>query len=332
MATERALFPDMATVILYLPPWALPWLVPLGFISISWIRPVWWTLLLVAIAGSLIILKHALGLHRRILLWLGAFTSVFGAEWEIIKHGQIAPFLLLAIAFTVLSLKRGSQVSAGLSLSVLALKPHFLLPLVMFLLGARRYKTVLFTLIGIAIVFALSWFLVGAPGYESYGRLLSYSMSNRTWMAPDVGPTLRGQMLRLFPFADVPVLVVSSIVLAITYGVLWLFGMWFRGNSQWVECWLILALPIGIVTSLHCHNYDLILLLPTIAALIGTGLTVSSLLTIPVICVGFTFLAPVYGKLHYDYLLRGGLVNPFFLVLVLFSAAVTYWAMKQVRQ
>jgi hypothetical protein len=82
------------------------------------------------------------------------------------------------------------------------------------------------------------------------------------------------------------------------------------------------------VTSIYCHNYDLLLLVPVVAALISLGFFVRAPLAARVIVFicGFIFLMPVYGRIHYYYLLRGGVWNPFVFALLLFSGVMLYVA------
>ena len=324
LPAEKLLFPGGGPV-LYVPPLGLPWLLPFGLIPLSIIRVFWWTTLIACVGASLLILQRTFKFAPRALVWFGFYVSVFGAEWEVIKHGQIAPFLLLGISLAALSFRLKKDSLAGFCLSILFLKPQYLFPTAAFLIGARRYKIVLPMVLVAALFLLISWFAIGSEGFNSYSLLMSSSLQNRHYMAPEWGPTIRGQLLLLFPSADQPVLVCASIVLILTCGALFLLGRRFGRSPQWLENWLIISFPLGIVTSLHCHNYDLILLIPAFAAILSKGnfkkLPLAARVVIPLWAV--LFIVPIYPKIQYDFLLERIIVwNPFFFSMLALSAAM----------
>ena len=318
-AAEKALFPWMKaeSIVLYLPPFAVPWLVPSGFVPEAAIGPVWWLSLLISTVGALALLRNCFGLSERALLWTGTILSAFGPEWESIKHGQLAPFLLLSLSLAIWALKRDHPRLCAGAFSFLLLKPHLLLPFLAYLTGARRYRPILYLALPAALLIGLSLLMVGPAGYKDYQALMSYSFVHRQWMAPEAGPTIRGQLLRFLGDQDALVLNVSSTVSALTLVALFAAGRRLSASEQWLEKGVIMSVPLALVTALHCHNYDLLLLLPPFIALTGSTFIqkLPRLALLSLILPGTIFMMPFYNKIHYEYLLTGGKLNPFFLVL-----------------
>ncbi|HEY9793503.1 MAG TPA: hypothetical protein V6D22_24095, partial [Candidatus Obscuribacterales bacterium] len=83
-------------------------------------------------------------------------------------------------------------------------------------------------------------------------------------------------------------------------------------------------LPLGLLTSLHCHDYDLLLLLPGMASLTRTVFWRKlSDWTKGAFMIGIAaFVLPFYNDIHYGFLLHGGTINPHFLLLLGFSFAM----------
>jgi hypothetical protein len=96
---------------------------------------------------------------------------------------------------------------------------------------------------------------------------------------------------------------------------------WGRG-THWLAIGLLVAMPLGLLTSLHCHDYDLVLMIPSLVAYLKSGSTAMTprWLLVPTVVLVPAFLLPFYADIHYGYLLKGGLINPLFVGLVLYSA------------
>jgi hypothetical protein len=83
-------------------------------------------------------------------------------------------------------------------------------------------------------------------------------------------------------------------------------------------------MPLGLVTSLHCHDYDLLLLVPSAVALLKSSAArklpawtkLAGIAALPL------FLQPVYTYIHYDGLLKGMRINPLFIVLLIFAVVM----------
>ena len=107
-------------------------------------------------------------------------------------------------------------------------------------------------------------------------------------------------------------------------------GRQVKHRQDWLTIGLVVTMPIWIVTSLHCHNYDLLLLVPGLACVVGYHLY-RGMPRWPNLAASIAVLVmimPIYNKIHYDYLLKGGLINPFVIKLIV----MTFWSLQYVRK
>ncbi len=158
---------------LMLPPWTLPALVPLGWLSYHTARLLWFAsgLSLTIAAAELLWQIYAVpGLPD----WLPLLLALtFPANLSAIFDGQILPVILFCLAaFLRLSRSRHS-ILLGVSLLGLGIKPHltYLLALAagLFLLKEHRWKSLLTIAAGLLLSCALvAWWAPGAfPGYRA---------------------------------------------------------------------------------------------------------------------------------------------------------------------
>jgi hypothetical protein len=83
-------------------------------------------------------------------------------------------------------------------------------------------------------------------------------------------------------------------------------------------------MPLGLISALHSHLYDLLLLTPIVVLLAKNFAKIQRVRSLAYLaCLsGIPFLVPIYASIHYDYLLKGAKINPLFLSLLLLSVAV----------
>jgi len=330
---EQQFFAGQAGQVFYIPPPAA-WLVsPLGLFNPIACNIFWPLILILAVCGSLFLLQRSYNLSNRTMLWAAVALVYSGPEWESIRHGQLAPLLLLALCLALYFEKKNKTVLCAAALSLLLLKPQYLLPLFVFLLGAGRLKLVLYLVLDSVILAASSLIVLGKNCYIEYYNLLHYSAIHREWMKPEVGPTIRGQLLRFFPTADAQVLILSSILTAAFLLLCFWMGRHWQKHKNLFELGLLSVLPGSMLTALHCHNYDLLLLLPTCFVLCQCWRIKTFQ---PLVCKSFLslllFMLPIYSWIHYYYLLRGGIINPLFFSLVVFSWCCAIAAIKLVKE
>jgi hypothetical protein len=176
------------------PPWALPLVYPLGFLSLR----VGWVLWALLLLSCLVVSVHLLWIiygrpgNRRILLGYS-----FGPALLCLIFGQTSLFALLGLVL-FLRLHRTRPFLAGISLWLCALKPQLFLPfgvvLVAWVLISRCYKLLAGAAVAMAascaITFALdpsAWTqysqMARSSGIENeYIPCLSYLL--RAWLSP----------------------------------------------------------------------------------------------------------------------------------------------------
>jgi Glycosyltransferase family 87 len=321
-------------------------LAPLGFLPPSVADIVWFIFLIACVFVSIIVLKKTLGLQHKHVMRITGLLCLSGPEWEAIRHGQLTPPLLLSLCLALLSFSRTSSVlnapklkqkffdqsaASALALTPLLLKPQLAIPVIVFLIGAARYKVIaLLAALG-ALLNVVSLAVFGSSTFTAYFELLKRVKENRVWQAPEVTPTIRGQLLRFFPDADSAVMLASVAALCIAMICVYLIGRKFRKSPYWYEYLALGALPIGLFTALHCHNYDLLLLLPTIAVFVFGASTrdLSSKRKMAWLLAIVLFIMPIYNKVHYEYLLVGAPVNLLFIDLGVVALASVIWLLRR---
>lgn len=333
-AAQHELFPDMGqrVVGLYVPPFAAPLLAPVGWLPAGAADAFWTSALVLALVLSLFVLRAAFRLSVVQTLWLFAVLSLSGPAFESVRIGQLAPLLLLALSGALLALKADRPFLSGFLLGVLLLKPQQLAPLVAYWLGCRRCRPLIGLVASGIVLVVLSLLLLGSAGYDNYWRLVSGSVEHTFSMQPEVNPTVRGQLLRFFPYAKGAITLLAGAISIFSLAGILALGAHLRKASWWLEGGLIAAVPLGLVTSLHCHDYDLMLLVPTVAALVerSAGLKLPVWLPPAGVIVLTPYLLPLYTVVHNDYLLQGGgIVNPLFVCLLVAACTLLALTLKE---
>lgn len=334
--TEQAYFPSLNGRVIgfFVPPFALAWIAPIGSVPVEIAPYVWKALLLLAIALSLWLISSLYQLDKKAVFWLVAVSGFSGCLYEALRLDQLAPFLLLAVCVCIWALKKDRPIVAALCLTFLLLKPQEVLPFLVFLLGAKRYR-ILLTFVAIAAaVTVVGMIEIGGQGLLNYQQLMSNSVENSRFLQSDLAPTLRGQLYRLFPDLKTFSTIASSIVMLGALGVIFYAGRKFRLASGWVEAGLLVAFPLGLVSALYFFDYDLLILLPALVVLMKDQLQdrVPPLILLAIIVGGLIFMLPFSLFIHYDYLMKGGPVNPYFFALLVFAAWLVYFVFKNARE
>lgn len=315
-AEQKRLFAAMGerAVGLYVPPPALVWLLPLSAVPVRFVPTFWLVLLVAGLVVSVTMISRVFRLSPAQSLAIWSVSVISGPLYESIRIGQPAPLLLLSLCSAVWALQAGRPLPAGLALSFLLLKPQELLPFAVYLAGARRYRPLLVLLALTGLFLAISFWLVGAEGYSNYFHLLFDSVGNTVNMQPELTPTLRGQLLRLLPQSKWLATAISVAACLAVLTFIWLSGRQYARYKQWLEIGLVIAIPAGLASALHCHDYDLLLLIPAIVAADKLALfrRVPDAARLLTIACSTMLLLPLYKYIHYDWLLTGGLLNPIF--------------------
>lgn len=142
-------------------------------------------------------------------------------------------------------------------------------------------------------------------------------------MQPELNPTVRGQLLRLFPDAAPIIFTVTSALYLITIALGVFVGWKFRDRENALRLGALGFIPLALVASMHCHTYDLLLLVPTIIMIFNDSLIpFSQIWKLAVMLGTIVFVLPVSIEIQHNYLLKGGQLNPWFFLLVLLASAL----------
>lgn len=321
-AVEHQYFPTrQAQVGFFLPPWAAPFILPLAVVPVFLAKYLWPAFLFLFLPLSTIVLKRLFQLRAKGAAWLWNVMSLYAPTYEALRIGQLSPIFLFVISISAKLIQSGELALAGFALSTLSVKPQILLPITIFLLGVRRYR-LFFVILGFCILYLLlSIFLLGPGIIQSYIHTVG-DPANLPLMQPELNPTLRGQLLRFAsPYATVAAIafLLSSLLF------IFFLGRRVASSNAWVNALLMVVLPLGAVSSLHCHSYDLLVLIPGILAMCRAPFAkrfpaVLQLIAFPALGV---FMIPFAIYIHYDYLMKGGVINPMFVILFLYSLFIS---------
>jgi hypothetical protein len=321
---EKELFPMLTRGIgLFLPPLAVPLLAPIALLPLNLAPVLWTSILSVALVLAIFGLARYFGLQRQALAWLIGLTMLSGPACEGLRIGQLAPLLLFVLVAFMHFARAGKSVPAGVSLALLVLKPQQMFPLIIYLIGAKKFR-VLSIAAGVVIALTLlSLPFFGMDGYMQYLKVVS-DKANLFAMQPELNATIRGQVLRFTGYgSNIPTIAGICALLGFTVFA-FLLGRRYKDDSRWLEAMMAGAMPLGLATSMHCHDYDLLLLIPGVVALARGTFNFGKWSPIVAAIAGAVFLQPFYAEIHYSYLKSGAPLNPHFIALFV-AALICAW-------
>ena len=263
---EHTHFPKMKEepVRFCFPPFSLPLFLPVGLLQPNIAHYGWTILSVIAFCLSSFTLRKTFDIPVKRAFWFVVLLPIMGPFCQSIIMGQPSFFLLLGLAGATFTLKRGHPYWAALSMVALIPKPHLALPVCIFLLGARKFKTV-FALAGIGIILLATTLLnPGFEAYVNYASFMKYANQHPEVMNLPGCVTIRTQLLRFFPQFYEAVGIVSLGVFAGGLALLAWLGNKFKNRQDWLEIASLVSMPVGFVTTLYVHPYDLLLFLPSI--------------------------------------------------------------------
>ncbi|MDX2107969.1 MAG: glycosyltransferase family 87 protein [Candidatus Melainabacteria bacterium] len=314
----------------FLAPFSLPWLWPLHLVPANIFIAVWTVFLGLALLASLLILAKTFNLQIGQTAWFCAFLFLSGSTYESLRIGQLAPLLILSFSSALFFARKEKWWLVGIALSLLILKPQELLPIAVALVAGGRWKWIpAFATCGL-ILLGLSYLMIGAEGYAGYSEIMRDIYNNNNSLHTELAPTIRGQLLLLFPQMVGPITTITTVINFAGIALIALFSRKLKDSPHWMDYTFFAALPFACVTALYWHSYDLLLLMPVFAIAMKNSLQkeipIWLLLTLlPLVAI---FILPTYILVHYNYLLAGSKFNPFFLAMLVFTVVCSYIAIK----
>jgi hypothetical protein len=275
------------------PPWAIPFILPLGMFSYR-VAFAWWTVFSVVVVTGCVA-----AVWRRIekpeSLFSILFPLIFGPTIVLLMLGQWTVLVLLGITGFLISIERRQDWLAGAFLLLVMGKPHvallFLLAIGLWIFQTRRWKISYST----ALSLAVSSVVVLTLNPHVFTQFLERTREVVDERVPYPNPggmlyTISGHhMLAILP----------QIV-----GVLWLLTYWCRRRLVWD--WNtdgMLVLVSSIACSYYSYPYDEVLVLPALVTAFVTGNKRIFLVCFAFINLGYGFyLFQIAGILGFGYM------------------------------
>lgn len=170
---ERSVgFPsDLAAQVMANPPWVLPLVLPLGFLSPRTGLLLWSALLLASLVASVRMVWVMHGRPKTQVKFLG---YTFAPALACLISGQVSIFLLLGLVL-FLRLHRSRPFLAGISLWLCMLKPHLFLPfgavLLVWVVTTKTYRVLAGTAAALAVTTAVA-FILDPHAWARYRQMM----------------------------------------------------------------------------------------------------------------------------------------------------------------
>lgn len=264
LAEQRTLgWAQQKPLMMWNPPWTLPWLMPLSSLPFWTARAVWFlvSLGLVLVIADWFWRQYGGRDSRRWVSWVA--TLLFIPVGTSLFLGQITPFVLAGAAAFLWCVQKKRPFCAGIATLPLAIKPHLLYLFWIFLLfwivKEKRWRVVG----GVCAAFAVSSLiviLVNPAVFVDYYRALGSPSGPEVWQTPTWGMAL----LMLFPNAGEWVRYLPSAL-----GVIAACGLWraWRHSFDWRRHFPIIAL-FSVTTSSFSWMFDWVVLLPVVVIML----------------------------------------------------------------
>ena len=234
----------------------------------------WFIINIVLLGTTLILLRPRLPHLKTRFHWVLIGAAAFMPIIRTLYDGQDSILLLLLFTLTFLALEDGRDALAGCALALGTFKPHEVLPLLLCLVAARKWKSVAgFAATGAGLM-VISAAVMGWRVLLDYPRFLLLQFAQRPSALAGVYPAhmsnLRGfaftcwRTLHLPQSAIYPVVAVVSLVLLAV-----LLCAWARrpDTRQDLRLLFALALTITVLIGFQMYYYDLAVL--TLALLLA---------------------------------------------------------------
>jgi len=229
---------------------------------------VWNVISLICFVAGIAQLVRYYRLHEQsdfeVLTFLILFYLPFSAT---LLQGQNTAVAFLFLVLSFLSFKRGSELKAGIWLSLVLVKFQLLPVMLLVLLFKRRWQALLGFCVGGFVLTLISLGVVGWEGLLRYLKLLSEMPQwvNRFGLNPLGADCIRGQMFLLFhntlPGAIPGMTILLDVMLVIVLFRCWK-GQW-NAQSEFFDLKFALLIIVGLLVAPHVNFHDqAFLLLP----------------------------------------------------------------------
>jgi hypothetical protein len=297
---------------------------------------VWYGMLILLSVGALWLLAETWQLSWKVVVLAAAGMAVAGPFVESVTSGQAVPLMLFGLSLLIWSASRERPRIAGMAMALFVLKLQLLLPIIAFLIGCRRYAHACWFGITAGALVILSLLFPGLASYRSYYELITGPFfGNPQIMRPELNPTFRGQMLRVFELGSIQqewIFDFSAAIMVIALVGFFAVGRHVAKSRDWLMRGLLIVLPVGFITAFHVQNYDLLILVPLFVYLVQRWTSIPPVVQAATIVTGVVLYNPVYKALAHGYFGHPeAVVNLLFIMLLVLSAGLGLFAWKPRR-
>ncbi len=249
------------------PPLVMPAFVIFSFLSPADAKLLSEAVGITATLIALLLLAELLNFSIKETTTLILLTAFVVPYWSVIRIHKPTPIILLGLCLTLFLLKKNKTRATAFSTVLCLVKPQVFLPFLAFATGARQFKYLLVTAcVGLALALA-SLPLFGIEGWTAYVHLLMKMSSEPLIVGVTDMPTLKGLLYRL---AVDPA--IANFVSSLCFGATLCFLVWlgnrFVSRSEWWLPAVAASSILGLITGIHAHLYDFVMIIPAIAILL----------------------------------------------------------------
>lgn len=250
---------DPHPLMMWNPPWSLPFMLPLYYVSYWSGRALWHLLgiLIIFYSTNWLWIRYGGSKSKRWLGWLA--TLFFVPVYFSLYLGQISPLILAGIVGFLWALDQKRSYVAGMYLALVSVKPHvlfiFWFILILWVIRKSEWKIIVGTTIAI-LTLSLAAFLINPLIFAHFYQSISSHSGPMIWQTPTWGVVLQmiipgvGNWIRYLP----------SLFGLFAACILW--AKW-KANFQWDRyCPTILLL--SITASIFTWTFDWVILLPVV--------------------------------------------------------------------
>ena len=335
---QHQLFAGMGERIVgfYMPPPALMLIAPLTLFPAGVASYVWIGLLLSSTGLMAFLLKKFWQQTKQEFAIFWIFALLSGPLYEGFRLGQPAALFSLSLTLALFFWRKERNWLAALCLLPFGMKPHFLIMVTAFLAGGRRYRPALYMAVVLLILAIASVVFFGVDSFTSYFASLKTNINSQNdvvaAMSANLNPTLRGQLLRI-PRLDPNIIMATGVVfMLVCFGINFFLGKKFEKNESFLELLAVSAIPATIISALHCHDYDLLILAPAVVSMQKLSRStqyVNGTLIPATLILAALYCLPSFLYFHYTWLLRDSqIINPFFFAMLFFNGSIVYSLFK----
>ncbi len=248
-----------APLIWWSPPWTLALLAPFALLPYLYARALWFILTICVVFACAAVVWRFYG-GRPEKTWVALLIGfLFAPTLQVIKVGQIGPFLLLGIAGFIYFQERQKWWLAGASAALTSIKPHlfylFLLAMLVWCWRQRNWKVLAGMAVAVLAALSVSWAINPSLVGQYIFATTHYPPSGYATAA--LGSVLR----RLLGEDQVWLEFIAPVI-----GAAWFLLYWRQRRTTWKWAEQIsLILLVSVATTAYGWTFDLtVLLIPMI--------------------------------------------------------------------